>query len=139
MNGPRAKVKGMIVDIPILTRLGMFKALPESRERDKLKRYDVRSLERLTSWRKAIRSEQIDEPSWRWIYVNMPADEAQISLWTVRAASESRTHLNIRRLAKNPAQTIGFLSFTPTRLQIINPNRKALYWKCIESSIRNPG
>jgi len=27
----------------------------------------------------------------------------------------------------------------PTRLQIMSPNRKPLYWKCIESRMRKPG
>jgi hypothetical protein len=49
------------------------------------------------------------------------------------------THLNIKSAAKAPAHNTGLLSFAPTRLQAIRPNKKALYWKCIESRMRKPG
>jgi hypothetical protein len=57
----------------------------------------------------------------------------------LRSSHHHSTHLNIKSVAKKAAHMTGFCSLAPTKLQSINPNRNALYWKWIESKIRNPG
>jgi hypothetical protein len=72
------------------------------------------------------------------------ADSPRRKLIHLKFKSIAKSAAHIRGLpcvisVRRPDHTAGLTSLAPTRLQIMIPNRKPLYWKCIESRMRKPG